>query len=59
MAGFLSLNNKWFTGTLFSILFIYLLNKKIQHGPDPEVAHLATGSKRNNPAISHQEKEEE
>ncbi len=29
MAGFLSLNNKWFTGTLFSILFIYLLLRAI------------------------------
>jgi cytochrome d ubiquinol oxidase subunit I len=40
--------------TLF-VLFLYLLNKKIQHGPedDLETAKIDEGSKRNNPLLAH------
>ncbi|GAB2798026.1 cytochrome bd-type quinol oxidase subunit 1 [Hymenobacter luteus] len=54
----------WFSLILFTLvyallfaLFLYLLNKKIQHGPDEEelseAHHLSPASKRNNPVISH------
>jgi cytochrome d ubiquinol oxidase subunit I len=55
-------NQVWFSLILFTfvytllfVLFIYLLHQKIQHGPEPEAAHLSSGSKRNNPVISHGE----
>lgn len=58
----------WFSLLLFTLvyallfaLFIYLLHKKIQHGPDEEAGdegnpdgHLSPASKRNNPVISHE-----
>lgn len=57
----------WFSLILFTLvyallfaLFLYLLNKKIQHGPTDEApreddadGHLSPASKRNNPVISH------
>ncbi len=38
------------------VLFLYLLNKKIQHGPDDDSAPepIGPGSKRDNPLITHQ-----
>lgn len=39
-------------GLLF-LLFLYLLNKKIQHGPEPEPDHPSPASKRQNPLIAH------
>lgn len=57
----------WFSLILFTLvyallfaLFLYLLNKKIQHGPHEEELHeeeadLSPASKRNNPVISHEE----
>ncbi|AMR25437.1 cytochrome D ubiquinol oxidase subunit I (plasmid) [Hymenobacter psoromatis] len=58
----------WFSLILFTLvyallfaLFLYLLNKKIQHGPTDEApredgpdGHLSPASKRNNPVISHE-----
>ena len=57
----------WFSLILFTLvyallfaLFLYLLNKKIQHGPSEETPDedgsegpLSPASKRNNPVISH------
>ncbi|MBT9395112.1 cytochrome ubiquinol oxidase subunit I [Hymenobacter sp. NST-14] len=55
----------WFSLILFTLvyallfaLFLYLLTKKIQHGPDEhelsEADHLSPASKRHNPAMSHE-----